>query len=62
MLTFIQIAVSAIPGEPAGLYGLTAEGIVYTYNAHYQGWYALPMTELVKDAKGILHPKTVADE
>jgi hypothetical protein len=62
MLRFIQIAVCNIPGEPTNIYGLTAEGIVYTYNSYYKGWYALSMDELESDAKGILHPKTTHDE
>ena len=57
MLKFMQIAVCYIPGEPSALYGLTAEGIVYVYNAHYKGWYALPMDEVEIDQQGSLHPK-----
>jgi hypothetical protein len=57
MLKFIQIAVCYIPGEPSALYGLTAEGTVYVYNAHYKGWYTLSMDELEMDAQGVLHLK-----
>jgi hypothetical protein len=57
MLKFMQIAVCYIPGEPSALYGLTADGTVYVYNAHYKGWYALPMDELELDEQGVLHPK-----
>jgi hypothetical protein len=61
MLKFMQIAVCHIPGEPSALYGLTAEGMVYVYNSHYKGWYALPMEELELDEQGTLHPKTTRD-
>jgi hypothetical protein len=62
MLKFIQIAVCNIPGEPIDLYGLTAEGIVYTYNSYHKGWYALPMDELELDAKGTLRHKLPIDK